>query len=102
MSVSRREFAKSVAAVAALPATVILADEPKPPTPDKPDPLRVELALWLELIRSRYPDARLTEDVMKLIAGDCLGDILHGRKVSSFPLKNSDMPAFAMTVYRVD
>ena len=54
MSVSRREFAKSMAAVVALPVTTVgLADEPKPPTPEKPDPLHVELALWLELIRVR-------------------------------------------------
>lgn len=102
MSVSRREFARSIAAVAALPATVALADDPKPPTPDKPDPLRIELALWLELIRIRYPDSHLTENVMKLVAGDCLGDIMHCRKVSSFPLRNSDPPAFAMTVYRAN
>ena len=97
MSVSRREFAKSIAAVATLPvAAVALADDPKP---EKPDPLRVELALWLELIRVRYPDPRLTPAVMTLVAGDCLGDIMHCRRVSSFPLKNSDAPAFAMTVF---
>ena len=101
MSVSRREFTKSIAAVAAFPVTAVgLADDLKPITPEKPDPLRVELAHWLELIRVRYPDSRLTPAVMNLVAGDCLGDILHCRRVSSFPLKNSDAPAFAMTVWR--
>ena len=101
MPVSRREFAKSIAAVAALPVTAVaLADDPKPPSPEKPDPLRVELAVWLELIRVRYPDPRLTPAVMTLVAGDCLGDIMHCRRVSSYPLKNSDAPAFAMTVWR--
>lgn len=103
MSVSRREFARTLAAVAALPvASVALADDPKPPTPEKPDPLRSELALWLELIRVRNPDPRLTPAVMTLVAGDCLGDIMHCRRISSFPLKNSDAPAFAMTVWRAE
>jgi hypothetical protein len=101
MSVSRREFGKSIAAVAGLPvAAVGMADDPKPSTQEKPDPLRVELALWLELIRVRYPDPKLTPAVMNLVASDCLGDIMHCRRVSSFPLKNSDTPSFAMTVWR--
>jgi hypothetical protein len=103
MSISRRGFAKSVAAAAAgLPVTALtLADEPKAPTePPKPDPLRIEMAAWLESIRVRYPDTRMTPEVLTLIAGDVLGDIMHCRRVSSFPLKNSDAPAFAMTVWR--
>lgn len=103
MSISRRRFAKSVAAAAAgLPvAAVALADDPKSPTEaPKPDPLRVEMAAWLESIRVRYPDPRMTPEVLTLIAGDVLGDIMHCRRVSSFPLKNSDAPAFAMTVWR--
>lgn len=103
MSISRRGFAKSVAAVAAgLPvAAAALADDPKSPIePPKPDPLRVEMAAWMESIRVRYPDPRMTPEVLTLIAGDVLGDIMHCRRVSSFPLKNSDAPAFAMTVWR--
>ena len=103
MSISRRRFAKSVAAAAAgLPVVAVaLADEPKPATePPKPDPLLVELSARLESIRSQYPDSRMTPEVVKLIAGDVLGDIMHCHRVSSFPLKNSDAPAFAMTVWR--
>lgn len=58
------------------------------------------MAAWLESIRVRYPDPRMTPEVLTLIAGDVLGDIMHCRRVSSFPLKNSDAPAFAMTVWR--
>ena len=103
MSISRRGFAKSVAAAAAgLPVVAMsLADEPKSPTePPKPDSLRVEMGAWMESIRARYPDPRMTPEVLTLIAGDVLGDIMHCRRVSSFPLKNSDAPAFAMTVWR--
>ncbi len=103
MSISRRGFAKSVAAAAAgLPVVAVtFSEEPKSPTePPKPDPLRVEMAAWLESIRVRYPDSRMTPEVLTLIAGDVLGDIMHCRRVSSFPLKNADAPAFAMTVWR--
>lgn len=100
MSISRRRFASSVAA-AAVGLPVALADEPKSPAElPKPDPLRVEMAAWMESIRVRYADPRMTLDVLTLIAGDVLGDIMHCRRVSSFPLKNSDAPAFAMTVWR--
>lgn len=88
-----------MAATVGLP--VALANEPKVPTePPKPDPLRVEMAVWMESIRVRYADPRMTPEVLTLIAGDVLGDIMHCRRVSSFPLKNSDAPAFAMTVWR--
>ena len=100
MSISRRRFASAVAA-ATVGLPVALADEPKAPTePPKPDPLRVEMAAWMESIRVRYADPRMTPEVLTLIAGDVLGDILHCRRISSFPLKNSDAPAFAMTVWR--
>ena len=103
MSISRRGFAKSVAAAAAgLPVVAVtLADEPKSPiAPPKTDPLHVELGAWMESIRVRYPDSRMTPEVLTLIAGDVLGDIMHCRRISSFPLKNADAPAFAMTVWR--
>lgn len=104
MPLSRREFAKSLAtATAALPlATAVptVADEPKKPAElIKPDPLRMEAALWLELIRTRYPDPRLTPDVLTLVAGDVFGDIMHCRRVSSFPLKNSDAPSFVIAAW---
>jgi hypothetical protein len=106
MPLSRREFAKGLAvATTVLPmchtAAPAVADEPqKPLEPIKPDPLRLEAALWLELIRTRYPDRRLTPEVLTLVAGDVLGDIMHGRKISSFPLKNSDAPSFAASAWR--
>ncbi len=105
MPLSRREFAMGLATVTTtLPLTgisaPIAAEEPKQPTePIKPDPLRMEAALWLELIRTRYLDPRLTPEVLTLIAGDVLGDIMHCRKVSSFPLKNSDAPSFVIAAW---
>ncbi len=101
MPISRREFAKGCAAAAVtlpIAATTSTAEESKKSDePQKLDPLRIEAALWLELIRTRYPDPRLTPEVLTLVAGDVLGDIMHCRRVSSFPLKNSDAPSFVVT-----
>ena len=103
MPLSRRDFAMSLAtATTVLPmsttAASVVADEPKKPADAiKPDPLRMEAALWLELIQTRYPDPRLTPEVLTLVAGDVLGDILHCRKISSFPLKNADAPSFVIS-----
>ncbi|MCX7419222.1 MAG: hypothetical protein NT013_06750 [Planctomycetia bacterium] len=105
MPISRREFAKGLAAATtALPlvttATMVVSEEPKNPLePINRDSLRIEATLWLELIRTRYPDPRLTPEVLSLVAGDVLGDIMHCRKVSAFPLKNSDAPSFAITAW---
>lgn len=101
MPISRRTFAKAVTAAVALPGTDgLVGDEPKSSaSATEPDPLRAEVAAWLETIRLRYPDQRMTPEVMKSVAADVLGDILHCRRVSSFPLKNSDAPAFVMTVF---
>src|SRR5437899_3095105 len=104
---SRRDFTKGLAAVAGtLPIMAATSSASHSAEPDKPteaersDSVRTELALWLELIRTRYPNERLTPEVMTLIAGDVLGDILHCRKVSSFPLQNSHAPAFVFRARR--
>lgn len=97
MTLTRRDFGWAVASTAGLSA--VAAEEPSSSTEKKPDPLIVETAAWLESIRARYPDERLTPDVLKLVATDVLGDIQHCRRISGFPLKNSDAPAFAMSVW---
>ena len=108
---SRRDFTKGLATVAgtlpimAAASSASVSAEPDKP-PDEPkegerlDPVRAELALWLELIRTRYPSERMTPEVMTLIAGDVLGDIMHCRNVSSFPLQNSYAPAFVFRARR--
>ena len=108
MPLSRREFAKGLATTTATLSlaavtTITVADEPtKPAEPEKLEPIRAEAAVWLELIRTRYPDPRLTPEVLTLVAGDVLGDILHCRRVSAFTLKNSDTPAFVVAARRSD
>jgi hypothetical protein len=60
----------------------------------------MEAALWLELIRVRFPDSHLTPEVFGLVAGDVLGDISHARRISSFPLRYADAPAGSPTAWR--
>ncbi len=104
---SRRDFTKGLAAVAgtlpimAATSTASHSAEPdKPQEAERPDPVRAEIALWLELIRTRYPSEWMTPEVLTLIAGDVLGDIMHCRKVSSFPLQNFHAPAFVFRARR--
>jgi hypothetical protein len=104
---SRRDFTKGLATVAStLPIMAATSSASNSAEPDKskeaerPDPVRSELAVWLELIHTRYPSERMTPEVMTLIAGDVLGDIMHCRKVSSFPLQNSHAPAFVFKARR--
>ena len=98
MPLSRREFALTLAAVSATASTAMAVDDPVQTKP--PDPVRVEAAMWLELIRVRYPDPHLTPEVLSLVAGDVLGDILQTRRISSFPLRNGDAPASSATAWR--
>ena len=101
MPLSRREFALTLAAVSATgPTAKAVGDLAQPKPPEKPDPVRMEAALWLELIRVRYPDPHLTPEVLSLVAGDVLGDILQTRRISSFPLRNGDAPASSATAWR--
>ncbi len=107
MPLSRREFAAQVASVtmtlplAVLPAPAMATESPAAKSEKEPvDTLRTEAGLWLELIRTRYPDARLTPEVLQLVAGDVIGDILHCRRISSFPLKNADAPSFDFVTAR--
>jgi hypothetical protein len=97
MTLTRRDFGWAVVSSAGF--STVVADELSPSTEKQPDPLVVEAAAWLESIRARYPDARLTPEVLKLVAADVMGDLQHCRRISAFRLKNSDAPAFAMSVW---
>jgi hypothetical protein len=97
MTLTRRDFGWAVVSTAGWSA--VAAEQPSSSTEKNPDPLIAEAAAWLESIRARYPDERLTPDVLKQVATDVLGDIQHCRRISGYPLKNSDAPAFAMSVW---
>ena len=109
-SVNRRDFARTIAvATAATAATAATSLEPasaddkpkkpsKPKAPPEPPP---PAALLLETIRQRYPDKQLDDqEVLQGIYSELRGDLARSRRLSSFPLKNSDEPGFIFSAFR--
>ena len=106
-SVNRRDFARTIAAATAATAATSLEpasadDKPKKPSkpkapPEPPPPA----ALLLETIRQRYPDKQLDDqEVLQGIYSELRGDLARSRRLSSFPLKNSDEPGFIFSAFR--
>ena len=118
LSVSRREFGLSLAALPALAAAAPLPEKPthaddrrekaaqtpkdeaaKPAgkqdaAPEQPKEREdVPEAAWLlGLILKRYPDERIDEAAIHGIVGDIQGDLRRSKTLSDFPLENSDEP----------
>ena len=106
-SVNRRDFARTIAVATAATAATSLEpasadDKPKQPSkpkapPEPPPPA----ALLLETIRQRYPDKQLDDqEVLQGIYSELRGDLARSRRLSSFPLKNSDEPGFIFSAFR--
>lgn len=73
----------------------------KPPTAeDETDDDETELLT--RIIRQRYPNEHLTEEVMAAIRRELAVDRYRGRQLSAFPLGNADEPAFLFAAYRAD
>lgn len=105
-SVNRRDFARTIAAATAATAATSLEpasadDKPKKPSkpkapPEPPPPA----ALLLETIRQRYPDKQLDDqEVLQGIYSELRGDLARSRRLSGFPLKNSDEPGFIFSAF---
>jgi hypothetical protein len=129
-SLDRREFAGRLAAgVGALPwlaagGTFAAAADPPPtaanpkpeskPAPDKdaaaktpppadvPGGAAVELRLQLDLIKTRYPDERLTDEILRQISEDVQADRHRAEVMNSYPLKYSDEPPPSFAAWRSD
>lgn len=113
---NRREFAKAlVLGAATVPVaqpsrSAAAGDRPqqKPVQAERPEaskqekPEASEADLVLAVVKHHYPDERLDEKVLDAIRGDIQGDLARSRVLSSFPLKNSDEPAFVFAAYRAD
>jgi hypothetical protein len=67
--------------------------EAKPPT---------QAELLLDVVRLRYPDERLTDDVLEHIRGDIEADLFRAAAIANCPLRNSDAPAYVFSAYRKD
>ena len=105
-SVNRRDFDRTIAAATAATAATSLEpasadDKPKKPSkpkapPEPPPPA----ALLLETIRQRYPDKQLDDqEVLQGIYSELRGDLARSRRLSGFPLKNSDEPGFIFSAF---
>ena len=56
----------------------------------------------LAVMRRRYPDPRLSPDVLREIRRDVAGDVERSRVLSNYVLQNSDEPAFVFAAHRGD
>jgi hypothetical protein len=109
---NRRNFARSLAATAAATAATSLdtntnADDadtgkttPLPtnkPDPEPPPPA----ALLLETVRQLYPHKQLdSKDVLQGVYSEFQSDLARSRRLSQFPLKNSDEPGFLFAAFQ--
>ncbi len=109
---NRRNFARSLAATAAATAATTLdtnaddADTGKntPPTKNKPKPdpePPPPAALLLETVRQLYPHKELdSNDVLQGVYSELKSDLARSRRLSQFPLKNSDEPGFLFAAFQ--
>ena len=121
-SLSRRHFAKRIAAASIVTQTIshshgqaAQADEPtevglqteenvnrkNSRSEDAPTPPPIDILLT-EVIRQRYPDERLTAGILNRIRGDLRTNFMRSRILGGFPLKNSDQPSFEFAAWRSD
>ncbi|WP_010583925.1 hypothetical protein [Schlesneria paludicola] len=121
----RRQFTKQLAtlsgaATTALLSTSISKAEGHPPPSDPANPVDApaeakperkddgreravhpsEELLLLHLLVQRYPSERLDDAAIRGIFGEIRGDLVRGRVLSQFPLKNSDGPSPGFRAYR--
>jgi predicted secreted protein len=94
---SRREFARTLALLAAAPlaAGPVLAQDVKPPPSD---PLMETAKALSEIARIRYGKF-LTEDQQKAVQRRIASAVRTGEQLRRFKLVNSDEPAF---IFRAD
>jgi len=112
---NRRNFARSLAATAAATAATTAttldtnADDadtgkktPLPTNKPKPDPEPPPPAvLLLETVRQLYPHKQLdSKDVLQGIYSEFQSDLARSRRLSQFPLKNSDEPGFLFAAFQ--
>ena len=112
-SVNRREFAKKLAVGSAtVPFATNLAKaadeaddmkkaEQADAEPEAEKPVS-ETDLLLEVIKQRYPNENLTDEILRHVGASISGKIGRGNYLSNFPLKNADEPGFVFSAYRSD
>ena len=121
---NRRNFARSLAATAAATATAATAataaataattldtnaddadtgkKTPPPKKKPRPDPEPPPpAALLLETVRQLYPHKQLdSKDILQGVYSELKSDLARSRRLSQFPLKNSDEPGFLFAAFQ--
>lgn len=91
---SRRDFAKTaLLAGIALPVAAEAADQP-----DDWD----EAGAIVEIIKRRFPNENLTDEVCQKIRHSVTADLARARRLKEFPLEPSDQPALIFQAYRAE
>ena len=97
LSSTRREFAKSLAIIAAAPLVSRAAEATSAPQQTPPaDALSPAAESLTEVVRQRH-GKHLTEDQLNLVKRNIDRGIRNADRLKQFKLVNSDEPAFAFT-----
>ena len=97
VSSTRREFAKSLAIIAAAPLVSRAAEAERAPQQTPPaDALSPAAESLTEVVRQRH-GKHLTEDQLNLVKRNIDRGIRNADRMKQFKLVNSDEPAFAFT-----
>lgn len=111
-SVSRRDFAKRVAALAILPATPSVVDAPAPAmpappaahpsgpaSPEVPSGPQQDAVALAQVVSNRWGD-RLTAEELGEVLQNIDGGLRRAEELYRIPLANADAPDFVFTPYR--
>jgi len=104
---TRRTFAKSLAAIAAAPvAPTVAAAEPQPAPPAPPtstamqaDGTNQDALALAQVVNNRWGD-RLTPEELAQVIQNIDGGLKRAAELYRIPLLNSDAPDFVFTPYR--
>lgn len=97
-SISRRDFTGTVMASGLITAMPSLAADDKPVAKENAENDPVELLL--KIIQHQYPHEKLEGLALDEIRLDLQHLFRRSARLSDFPLKNGDEPAFAFVPYR--
>ena len=95
-NINRRDFSKGLAVGAVGSALLTGRDAPAQQQPNEPNADE----LLVRQIVHEHRDERITDEIVGEIQSDVRGNRSRGRRLSAFPLKNSDEPGFLFAAYR--
>jgi hypothetical protein len=101
-SLNRRAFAGRIIAGAAIPLIASVPPEGVAEAAQKPDDAKPASPVdaLLDLIRQKYPDARLDDAGIAEIREELEAQLARSARLSAFPLTNADEPGFVFTAHR--